>query len=60
MEKSCEQLNQTISKLDQLMKVADYAAKVPQEVQTSNSEKMNQSKGELERLASAIESLKLM
>jgi valyl-tRNA synthetase len=53
-------LSQTISKLQQAMAAEDYATKVPVEVQKANTEKLAQSQGEIERLQSAMETLKLM
>lgn len=49
-----------ITKLQQAMAAEDYSTKVPAEVQKTNSEKLTQSQGELDRLQSAIETLKLM
>ncbi|KAL0838552.1 hypothetical protein ABMA28_016658 [Loxostege sticticalis] len=60
MEKKKEALSQTISKLQQAMAADDYTTKVPAEVQKSNSEKLTQSQGEIERLQAAMETLKLM
>lgn len=42
------------------MAADDYTTKVPAEVQKTNSEKLKQSQGEVERLQAAIETLKLM
>ncbi|CAB3227290.1 unnamed protein product [Arctia plantaginis] len=60
LEKKKENLSQTITKLEQAMAAEDYTNKVPAEVQKTNSEKLTQSQGELDRLQSAIETLKLM
>ncbi|CAK1580629.1 unnamed protein product [Parnassius mnemosyne] len=60
IEKKKEALSQTISKLQQAMTAEDYTVKVPTEVQKSNTEKLSQSQGELERLNKAVETLKLM
>lgn len=42
------------------MAMADYASKVPDEVQQANSEKLGVSKGELQRLVRAMASLRTM
>ncbi|CAG4959183.1 unnamed protein product [Parnassius apollo] len=60
IEKKKEALSQTINKLQQAMAAEDYTVKVPTEVQKSNTEKLSQSQGELERLNKAVETLKLM
>ncbi|XP_073956319.1 valyl-tRNA synthetase isoform X2 [Choristoneura fumiferana] len=60
LEKKKETLSQTITKLSQAMAADDYTTKVPAEVQKTNSEKLKQSQGEVERLQAAIETLKLM
>lgn len=60
MQKKKEQLEVTIVKLDQSMGAADYAVKVPVEIQESNTEKLSQAKSEIERINSAMETLKLM
>ncbi|CAG4982778.1 unnamed protein product [Colias eurytheme] len=51
-------LEQTLKKLNQAMAVDDYANKVPADVQTANSEKLKQIKGELEKLNKAMQTLK--
>ncbi|KAM3957167.1 LOW QUALITY PROTEIN: valyl-tRNA synthetase [Aphomia sociella] len=60
LEKKKETLSQTINKLQQAIAAEDYAVKVPVEVQKSNTEKLAQSQGEIQRLEKAIETLKLM
>ncbi|CAG9561648.1 unnamed protein product [Danaus chrysippus] len=60
LEKKKENLSQTINKLQQAMAAEDYTVKVPADVQKLNSEKLITSQGEIERLQSAIETLKLM
>ena len=60
IQKKLEFLENTKNKLNQAMTAADYATKVPPEVQQTNSEKWSQTTIELERLQSAIQALKLM
>ncbi|XP_061513040.1 valine--tRNA ligase isoform X1 [Anopheles gambiae] len=60
MTKKQEALQQTIAKLQQAMAVPNYANKVPEDVRKANVEKLDQSKVEIERLSSAIDTLKLM
>lgn len=60
LEKKRDQLQQTISKLKQKMSIEDYEAKVPVNVQQDNTENLQQSEIEVERIGSAIEALKLM
>lgn len=60
LEKKKETLSQTINKLQQAMAAEDYTTKVPADVQKTNSEKLLQSQGEIERLQAAVETLKLM
>ncbi|XP_011180482.2 valine--tRNA ligase [Zeugodacus cucurbitae] len=60
LQKRKEQLDQTVNKLKQAMQAADYATKVPAEVQSANTEKLQQSEGEVQRIIAAIETLKLM
>ncbi|XP_046965705.1 valine--tRNA ligase [Vanessa cardui] len=60
LEKKKDTLTQTIHKLQQAISADDYITKVPPEVQKSNTEKLTQSQGEIERLQAAIETLKLM
>lgn len=55
-----EQLSATIQKLKQSMAASDYSTKVPAEVQTSNTEKLFNTEGELESLTQAISALRLM
>lgn len=54
------QLVQTVAKLDASMAAADYGVKVPAEVQEANTEKLTQSRGEIERIVAAMETLRLM
>lgn len=60
LQKKKENLEQTITKLKQSMSANDYSVKVPQEVQKTNSEKLEQSFNEIERVTAAMETLKLM
>ncbi|XP_030375172.1 valine--tRNA ligase isoform X2 [Scaptodrosophila lebanonensis] len=60
LQKKRDGLVQTVSKLTQAMQAVDYAAKVPVEVQTTNDTKLAESRTEIERIAAAIETLKLM
>lgn len=55
-----ELLTGTIQKLKQAMVASDYETKVPAEVQKLNQEKLVNNEGELERLAEAMQTLKLM
>jgi len=57
LEKKKDGLQQTIKKLEQAMGAKDYQSKVPEEVRTSNSEKLQQTQGELDRLADAVQVL---
>lgn len=60
LKKKSDLLSQTVEKLQKSMSVADYNTKVPDEVKTANKEKLKQSLDELDRLAEAIEVLKIM
>lgn len=60
LHKKRNQLEQTVSKLSQAIQASDYATKVPAEVQAANETKLNESRTEIERIAAAIETLKLM
>lgn len=60
MGKKLDFLQGVKNKLESAMNAADYTSKVPQDVQESNKEKFSQTVTELERLESAMESLKLM
>ncbi len=42
------------------MTAPDYDTKVPAEVRVANSEKLSQSKGEIDRLAAAMKQLSTM
>jgi len=50
-------LQQTVEKLQKAMEVADYATKVPEEVRTANTEKLETSRLEIERLCEAVTTL---
>ena len=58
--KKQEMLKQTISKLEQAMSSADYEAKVPLDVRTTNKEKLEQSQIEIDRIIAAMETLSTM
>ncbi|KAH8325147.1 hypothetical protein KR074_003395 [Drosophila pseudoananassae] len=60
LQKKRDQLVQTVGKLTQASQAADYATKVPAEVQAANETKLTESQAEIERIAAAIETLKLM
>ncbi|XP_065161929.1 valine--tRNA ligase [Atheta coriaria] len=60
MEKKLVFLGDTKAKLDQSMAAADYATKVPAEVQATNSEKLMQTTNEIQKLEIAMDALKLM
>lgn len=60
LEKKRDQLKQTVAKLKQKMSIEDYENKVPLNVQQDNTETLNQSEIEVERIGTAIEALKLM
>lgn len=60
LNKKSDSLTQTVTKLHKAMSVADYKTKVPEDVQNTNKEKLQQSQNEIDRLAEAIEVLKLM
>lgn len=60
LQKKKEQLVQTVGKLNQAIAAGDYVTKVPAEIQTANTEKLQQSESEIERITAAIETLKLM
>ncbi|KAL5288496.1 VARS family protein [Megaselia abdita] len=60
LEKKKAGLEQTVSKLQQSMAANDYESKVPADVRDANSEKLTQSSSEIQRIISAIETLKLM
>lgn len=42
------------------MAAEDYAVKVPVDVQKTNTEKLTQSQGEIEKIEAAVERLKLI
>lgn len=60
LEKKKQLLDQTVQKLKQSMSADDYLIKVPVDVQNINLEKLEQSSSEIERISSAMETLKLM
>jgi len=60
LKKKSDLLTQTVEKLNKAMSVADYETKVPEDVRIANKDKLKQSQDELERLAEAIEVLKIM
>jgi len=60
LEKKQELLRGTLSKLMGSMSAPDYENKVPEEVRSANTEKRNQTEGELARLADAMAVLKLL
>uniref|UniRef100_T1PE59 Valine--tRNA ligase n=1 Tax=Musca domestica TaxID=7370 RepID=T1PE59_MUSDO len=60
LQKKQAQLEQAVTKLKQAMSASDYTTKVPAEVQTANTEKLAQSESEIQRIAQAMETLKLM
>ncbi|KAF6202108.1 hypothetical protein GE061_004506 [Apolygus lucorum] len=57
LEKKKEFLVQSINKLETAMSSKDYEAKVPEEVRIVNQDKLVQNKGELDKLAEALEVL---
>lgn len=60
LQKKQVQLEQTVNKLKQSMEASDYTIKVPTEVQTANTEKLEQSESEIQRIINAMDTLKLM
>lgn len=60
LQKKKEQLEVTINRLDQSMAAADYTTKVPIDIQEINTEKLSQSRSEIDRINSAMETLKVM
>lgn len=60
LEKKKEGLGQTIGKLNQLIADPGYVTKVPEDIRNINTEKLQQSEGELERITSAMATLKAM
>jgi valyl-tRNA synthetase len=60
LQKKQDQLEKQVRKLKLAMAVPEYVAKVPEEVQLSNAEKLTQSEGELVRLLSAMSALRKM
>lgn len=60
LQKKIEFLKSTEKKLMQAMNAADYATKVPADVQASNAEKLAQATTEIKRLEAAIVALNKM
>lgn len=60
LQKKIDFLKSTENKLTQAMNAADYATKVPVDVQQSNAEKLAQATTEIKRLEAAIVSLNKM
>lgn len=60
LKKKSDLLTQTVIKLQKAMSVVDYETKVPEDVRNTNSEKLEQSQNEIDRLAEAIGVLTLM
>ncbi|XP_022120831.2 valine--tRNA ligase isoform X2 [Pieris rapae] len=59
LEKKKDALEQSLKKLKQSMAVDDYETKVPLDVQKANSEKLTTTEGEMLRLETAIQTLKV-
>lgn len=60
LEKRKIQLDQTVTKLKQTTQASDYATKVPTDVQQANTDKLQASESEIERIIAAMEALKTM
>lgn len=60
LEKKRKQLDSVVNKLQQTMASNDYLIKVPEEVRSANSIKLLQSQDEIERIITAIDTLKLL
>lgn len=60
LDKKKAQLLQAIEKLNQAMNASDYITKVPAEIQQTNKDKLTESEAEINRIAAAMDSLKLM
>lgn len=60
LEKKKNQLNNTVTSLNQAMQANDYAVKVPATVQQANSDKLQASESEIARIIAAMEALKAM
>lgn len=60
MKKKQDSLSQQVTKLEQAMLAPEYDSKVPADVRQANSEKLAQSKGEIERLTAAMAQLSTM
>lgn len=59
-QKKRDQLEQVVQRLVQSIAAADYEVKVPAEVQQANTEKLTESQSEIERVAIAMESLRVI
>lgn len=60
LQKKKDNLISTVSKLQQLISSIDYSTKVPIDVQENNSEKLNESQCEIDRIQLAMDTLKLL
>eukprot|EP00118_Oscarella_pearsei_P025855 m.308914 g.308914 ORF g.308914 m.308914 type:complete len:1085 (+) comp45062_c0_seq1:2-3256(+) len=60
LESKRERVTTKLQKLKELTQVPDYAAKVPENVQQSNEEKLQLNESELKNLVKAIEQFELM
>lgn len=60
LQKKKDTLEQSVTNLNKLINSADYATKVPGEVQVANKEKIEQSEREIQRIITALEQLKTM
>lgn len=60
LQKKKEQLEKSVENTNKAMAVADYATKVPAEVQEANKEKIEQSENEIQRIIEAMATLKTM
>mgnify|MGYP002717800213 FL=1 len=60
LESKKEKLNGFVSKLKSAMEAADYIEKVPEEVKTANSERLQQLQGELNKVIEATQALSLI
>lgn len=60
LQKKQEALEQSVTKLEQLISSEDYEIRVPEEVRTNNLQKLEQSRGQLEHIVDAMAALKTM
>ena len=60
LESKKEKLNGFVSKLKSAMEASDYTEKVPEEVRTANSERLQQLQGELNKVIEATQALSLI